>query len=156
MNDTSDKALRSRKDAANPVAEKLRDHAKYGRFGEYNDVALSGAEEIERLHDLNGSLQRELSRACQETREALSREVAALRSAPETRVAPALPMRMDEPWSLPEVLAKLIEATEHSLNVHSCDNHGHELYRSAAIAGRSILHEWQNTAPHLKAGAQQS
>jgi FtsZ-binding cell division protein ZapB len=85
MNDTSDKALRSRKDAANPVAEKLRDHAKYGRFGEYNDVALSGAEEIERLHDLNGSLQRELSRACQETREALSREVAALRSAPETR-----------------------------------------------------------------------
>jgi hypothetical protein len=72
----------------------------------------------------------------------------------ETRVAPPLPMRMDEPWSLPEVLAKLIEATEHSLNVHSCDNHGHELYRSAAIAGRSILHEWQNTAPHLKAGEQ--
>jgi hypothetical protein len=76
------------------------------------------------------------------------------RPAPETGTAPALPMRMDEPWSLPEVLAKLIEATEHSLNFHSCDTHGHELFRAAANAGRSILREWQSTAPALKAGDQ--
>lgn len=76
--------LKTSNERANPVAEKLRDHAKYGRFGNYNDVGLEGACEIERLHDLNGYLQRELGRVCQETREALSREVAALRSTHET------------------------------------------------------------------------
>ncbi len=37
---------------ANPVAQRLRDHARYGRFGDYNDVALSGAQEIDRLQGL--------------------------------------------------------------------------------------------------------
>lgn len=37
-------------------------------------------DEYERLYDLNEYLQRELTRACQETRETLAREVAAARA----------------------------------------------------------------------------
>jgi hypothetical protein len=46
----------SSKELRNPVAERIRDHAKYGRFGNYNDVALFGAQEIERLQAENRAL----------------------------------------------------------------------------------------------------
>lgn len=46
---------------------------------------------------------------------------------------------MDTPWPLPDVLAKLIEATEHLLYVHNCDAHGHEEFRRARIVGQQYL-----------------
>lgn len=45
---------------------------------------------------------------------------------------------MDTPWPLPDVLGKLIHATEHLLGAHGCDAHGHEEYRAAADAGRRL------------------
>lgn len=48
---------------------------------------------------------------------------------------------MDTPWPLHDVLAKLIEATEHLLTVHDCDVHGHEEFRTAAEAGKRLLPE---------------
>lgn len=46
---------------------------------------------------------------------------------------------MDQPWPLPDVLAKLIEATEHLLKQHDCDAHGHEEYRAAADYGHALM-----------------
>lgn len=46
---------------------------------------------------------------------------------------------MYTPWPLHDVLAKLVEATDHLLGHHQCDTHGHEEYRAATIAGREIL-----------------
>lgn len=45
---------------------------------------------------------------------------------------------MDTPWPLQDVLAKLIEATEHLLEHHNCDAHGHEEFRTAANAGKEL------------------
>lgn len=67
----------SSKELLNPVAERIRDHAKYGRFGDYNDVALSGAQEIDRLQGL-------LSRAV----ELIANPVPPLRPAAETECCP--------------------------------------------------------------------
>jgi hypothetical protein len=52
--------------------------------------------------------------------------------------APIPSAGMDTPWPLHDVLAKLIEATEHLLDQHNCDTHGHEEYRTAAIAGKDL------------------
>lgn len=46
---------------------------------------------------------------------------------------------MDTPWPLRDVLAKLIDATEHLLDDHDCDTHGHEEYRAAINAGKLLL-----------------
>ena len=46
---------------------------------------------------------------------------------------------MGTPWPLHEVLGKLIEATEHLLDHHACDTHGHEEFRTAANRGRELL-----------------
>lgn len=48
-------------------------------------------------------------------------------------------LAMDTPWSLVEVLSKLVAATNHLLYDHSCDAHGHEEYRTAALRGEQIL-----------------
>jgi hypothetical protein len=48
-------------------------------------------------------------------------------------------LALDTPWPLPDVLAKLIEATEHLLGHHGCDAHGHEEYRAAAESGKAVL-----------------
>jgi hypothetical protein len=59
----------------------------------------------------------------------------ALRGAVETTAVRA---DMDQPWPLHDVLAKLCDATEHLLDVHDCDGHGHEEYRTAAKRGREL------------------
>jgi hypothetical protein len=46
---------------------------------------------------------------------------------------------LDTPWPLRDVLTKLIDATEHLLDDHDCDAHGHEEYRAAAKAGKGLL-----------------
>lgn len=46
---------------------------------------------------------------------------------------------MDTSWPLSDVLAKLIEATDHLLKVHSCDTHGHEEFLTAVLRGREYL-----------------
>jgi hypothetical protein len=46
---------------------------------------------------------------------------------------------MYTPWPLHDVLAKLIEATEHLLDHHDCDTHGHEEFRTAANRGKELL-----------------
>jgi hypothetical protein len=61
-------------------------------------------------------------------------------------------MWLDTPWPLPDVLAKLIEATEHLLDGHSCDAHGHELFRRATEVGKTMLLEMQLTRCAPSAG----
>jgi len=63
----------------------------------------------------------------------------AWRRAVETKAAPRDFMRLSTPWPLPDVLEKLLEATEHLLKDHDCDAHGHELFRRAVKVGRDIL-----------------
>lgn len=46
---------------------------------------------------------------------------------------------MDTPWPLHDVLARLIEATEHLLHYHSCDMHGHEEWGAAVASGKTLL-----------------
>jgi hypothetical protein len=46
---------------------------------------------------------------------------------------------MDTPWPLHDVVAKLIEATQHLLDHHQCDVHGHEEFRTAANRGHEYL-----------------
>lgn len=68
------------------------------------------------------------------------------RAAPETSV---IPTGMDTPWPLHDVLAKLIAATEHLLDHHACDTHGHEEFRTAANRGKELLASQVKTgAPH--------
>ena len=45
----------------------------------------------------------------------------------------------DTPWPLREVLSTLIEATEHLLNAHSCDAHGHERFAKACYVAKQLL-----------------
>jgi hypothetical protein len=52
---------------------------------------------------------------------------------------------MDQPWPLYDVVAKLIEATEHLLNDHSCDRHGYEEFRTAVIKGKEYLDKIKET-----------
>lgn len=49
------------------------------------------------------------------------------------------PHGMSTPWPLPDVLAKLIAATEHLLRDHDCDAHGHEEYKAAVDSGKTLL-----------------
>lgn len=56
-------------------------------------------------------------------------------------VKPSENLGMDTPWPLSDVLAKLIEATEHLLDTHGCDTHGHEAFRTAAVRGKGYLDE---------------
>jgi hypothetical protein len=44
-------------------------------------------------------------------------------------------LRLDQPWPLRDVIAKLVGATEHLLSDHGCDEHGHEETRRALIEG---------------------
>lgn len=60
---------------------------------------------------------------------------------------------MDTPWPLHDVLAKLIEATDHLLDVHDCDTHGHEEFRTAAIAGKELLARHQSQPARADIGA---
>lgn len=46
---------------------------------------------------------------------------------------------MSESWPLHDVLAKLIEATQHLLDQHGCDAHGYEEFRHAANVGKDYL-----------------
>jgi hypothetical protein len=59
-------------------------------------------------------------------------------------------LELDNPWAVPDVLGKLIEAVEHLLRVHGCDAHGHEEYRRAKLRGREILANW-GWAEHVDA-----
>lgn len=54
---------------------------------------------------------------------------------------------MDTPWPLRDVLAKLIEATEHLLDDHACDTHGHEEYRAAVNAGKKLAEQRASQPP---------
>lgn len=58
----------------------------------------------------------------------------------------ALPTGMDTPWPLRDVLAKLIAATEHLLDDHACDTHGHEEFRTAANRGKELLASQEKTS----------
>lgn len=50
-------------------------------------------------------------------------------------------MAKDSPWPLIDVMQKLIEATDHLLNDHNCDRHGHELFSQARDIAQTILDE---------------
>lgn len=50
-------------------------------------------------------------------------------------------LRLDQPWSLPEVLKRLNDATKHLLSDHGCDTHGHEGIRYAQQAAEEMLTE---------------
>lgn len=50
-----------------------------------------------------------------------------------------LRLGMGSPWPLPDVLAKLIEATEHLLHGHDCDADGWEEYQTAVKRGKEYL-----------------
>ena len=51
---------------------------------------------------------------------------------------------MSEPWPLNDILAKLVEATQHLLDDHNCDTHGHEEFRHAASGGKACLSRIQS------------
>lgn len=55
----------------------------------------------------------------------------------------------DEAWPLKDIIAKLIEATEHLLIGHNCDAHGWELFGGAARRGK----EWLDGYERLIANA---
>jgi hypothetical protein len=42
-------------------------------------------------------------------------------------------------WPLREMLARLIESSDHLLRDHDCDAHGHEMVKGAADAARGLL-----------------
>lgn len=46
---------------------------------------------------------------------------------------------LDEPWPLRDVLDKLRAATAHLLDVHSCDTHGHEEFRTAMRQAETLI-----------------
>lgn len=48
---------------------------------------------------------------------------------------------MDTPWPLRDVVAALVRATDHLLDYHACDTHGHEEFRTAAKRGKELLEE---------------
>lgn len=52
---------------------------------------------------------------------------------------------MSEPWPTMDILAKLIDATDHLLSVHGCDTHGHELFRAAVTAGKARLADYSQS-----------
>lgn len=45
----------------------------------------------------------------------------------------------DTPWPLREVLSTLVEATEHLLNAHACDVHGHERFAEACRVAKQFV-----------------
>lgn len=51
-------------------------------------------------------------------------------------------LQLDTPWPLRDTVEKLVEATEHLLQDHDCDAHGHEVYSLAAQLGRKWLAEY--------------
>lgn len=52
---------------------------------------------------------------------------------------------MDETaWPLRDVLAKLVEAVDHLLDVHDCDAHGHEQFIIARDKARELLRGGDN------------
>lgn len=53
----------------------------------------------------------------------------------------------DSPWPLHEVLAVLVEATEHLLTAHECDTHGHERFVEACRVARQLLAERSASSP---------
>lgn len=53
----------------------------------------------------------------------------------------ALASAMDTPWPLRDVVAALVRATDHLLDYHACDTHGHEEFRTAANRGKELLEE---------------
>jgi hypothetical protein len=48
---------------------------------------------------------------------------------------------LDQPWPLPDVVAKLVDAARHLLKDHACDRHGYEAVTAAADAGEAWLRE---------------
>lgn len=59
---------------------------------------------------------------------------------------------MYTPWPLHDVLAKLIDATEHLRYAHDCDWHGHEEYWTAMARGKEYLRTLrspENAPDHL-------
>lgn len=48
-------------------------------------------------------------------------------------------LAVGSPWPLRDVLAKLVSATEHLLQDHACDVHGHEEMKRAADEARCTL-----------------
>lgn len=47
--------------------------------------------------------------------------------------------RLDTPWPLVSILKKLADAGEHLLDVHNCDDEGHEGIRIAVTEARKII-----------------
>jgi hypothetical protein len=48
-------------------------------------------------------------------------------------------MALDQPWPVPDMLARLADAADHLLTVHSCDRHGYEGVQHAIVAARAWL-----------------
>lgn len=48
-------------------------------------------------------------------------------------------LALDQPWSLLDVLGKLVNATDHLLHDHDCDHHGYEAIDAAKEAARRHL-----------------
>ena len=48
-------------------------------------------------------------------------------------------LAMDQPWSVPDVLAKLADAADHLLSVHDCDHLHYERVYAARDAARGYL-----------------
>lgn len=59
-------------------------------------------------------------------------------SVTELSAAGAL-LSMGQPWPLRDIIAKLIEATEHLLDDHACDTDGHEQFRGCANRAKELL-----------------
>lgn len=48
-------------------------------------------------------------------------------------------LRLDHPWPVPSILARLADATDHLLNAHDCDHLGYEAWCAARDAARHTL-----------------
>lgn len=96
--------------------------------GEYVAYEPGFAEELARLKKDCATLQKALDRGARVELE-LAKERNRLR----------VIAGMDQPWPLTDVLEKLLEASEHLLQDHDCDVHGHEEFKIACLRGREIL-----------------
>lgn len=53
---------------------------------------------------------------------------------------------VDKPWPLLSVLERLVAGVNHLLDDHSCDTHGHEGLRIAALRGAEIVEQLKERA----------
>lgn len=108
-------------------------------FSRGKPVVVSTLENLEKKLAQQGTELALISAGRNEARAALAQSIQELHELCAQYEALQLVLGMDQPWPLQDVLAKLMEATDHLLTDHDCDLHGHEEFRHAIIVGKKYL-----------------